>query len=76
MKATKDWGPCGCDCGKTIASGDEMVMVDGALYLAGHENNRRTRIMPAVKREEMEKERKKGRKDQYGSSNTSPSTTR
>lgn len=52
MKATKEWGPCSCDCGSRIMAGDEMNVVDGALYLAGHENNRRTRFIKAIPKEE------------------------
>lgn len=51
MKATRNWGPCACECGKEITSGDEMVMFEGAMYLAGHESQRRTRTMAAVKRD-------------------------
>jgi len=53
MKATKDWGPCSCECGKSIVPGSEMVMFEGAMYLAGHEKERRTRTMAAVKRDDV-----------------------
>ena len=53
MKATKDWGPCCCECGITIAPGSEMVMFEGAMYLAGHEKERRTRTMAAIRRDEV-----------------------
>lgn len=59
MKATKDWGPCNCDCGKHINPGDEMTIVDGSLFLAGHENNRRTRFIEAIKKDEEPKKVKK-----------------
>ena len=59
MKATKDWGPCNCDCGEHIKPGDEMVNVDGNLYLAGHENLRRTRFIETVKKEGAPKKLKK-----------------
>ncbi|MBD3242431.1 MAG: hypothetical protein GF331_17710 [Chitinivibrionales bacterium] len=48
MKATRNWGPCACECGKNIGPGDEMVMFEGAMYLAGHEKERRTRRMNAI----------------------------
>ena len=50
MKATRNWGPCACECGKQIRSGDEMVMFEGSMYLKGHEQARRTRKMAAVKK--------------------------
>lgn len=52
MKATKSWGSCSCECGKEIKTGDDMVMFEGAMYLAGHEKERRTRTMAAVRRED------------------------
>ena len=63
MKATRDWGPCSCDCGRTIVPGCEIVMMDGAMYLAGHQNNRRTRQMAAVEPDEdvAKKKPRKGR---------------
>jgi hypothetical protein len=51
MKATKDWGLCNCDCGEHIKPGDEMVVLDGSLYLVGHENNRRTRFIETIKKD-------------------------
>jgi hypothetical protein len=48
MKATRDWGPCACQCGSNITPGSEMVMFEGAMYLAGHEQQRRTRSMAAL----------------------------
>jgi hypothetical protein len=59
MKATKDWGPCSCDCGKNISSGCEIVMLDGAMYLSGHQNNRRTRQMAAIPVEPAPAKKKK-----------------
>lgn len=47
MKASKDWGPCGCNCGESIKNGSEFVIVDGTMYLVGHED-RRTRTIPIV----------------------------
>jgi len=60
MKASKDWGPCRCNCGKNIQTGSEFVMIEGAMYLAGHES-KRTRHIPAIKpeREPPEKGKKK-----------------
>jgi hypothetical protein len=57
MKASKDWGPCRCNCGKNICSGNDFVMIEGAMYLEGHEN-KRTRQIPAVK-PEPEREKSK-----------------
>lgn len=51
MKATKDWGLCNCDCGEHIKPGDEMVVLEGSLFLAGHENNRRTRFIETIKKD-------------------------
>ncbi|MBD3321141.1 MAG: hypothetical protein GF350_08620 [Chitinivibrionales bacterium] len=48
MKATKNWGLCFCNCGQSIKPGDEFVIVDGGMYLAGHEV-KATRNMPAIK---------------------------
>jgi len=48
MKATRDWGPCSCECGRSIKTGDEMTMFEGAIYLAGHEKDRQTRRMNAL----------------------------
>lgn len=48
MKATRNWGPCACECGKSIGPGDEMVMFEGGMYLAGHEKERRTRRMNVI----------------------------
>lgn len=48
MKATRNWGPCGCECGRNIMVGDEMTMIEGAIYLAGHEKDRRTRRMATL----------------------------
>ncbi len=50
MKATKDWGLCNCDCGEHIKPGSEMTILDGSLFLAGHENNRRTRFIETIKK--------------------------
>ncbi|MBD3346327.1 MAG: hypothetical protein GF401_14830 [Chitinivibrionales bacterium] len=47
MNATKNWGLCFCNCGKNILPGDEFVIVDGGMYLAGHEI-KATRHMPAI----------------------------
>jgi hypothetical protein len=51
MIASKDWGPCNCNCGKNICKGDEFVIVEGSMYLLGHEE-RRTRQIPAFKTQE------------------------
>ncbi len=51
MKASKDWGLCNCDCGEHIQQGCDMVVVEGSLYLAGHEVNRRTRFIETIKKE-------------------------
>jgi len=56
MKATKDWGLCNCDCGEHIKPGDQMVVLDGSLYLAGHENNRRTRFIETIKKDKEPKD--------------------
>jgi len=61
MKATKEWGLCSCECGKTIKAGDEMVMFEGAMYLAGHEKERRTRTMAAIKKDALPEKAKKGK---------------
>jgi hypothetical protein len=37
MKASKDWGPCACNCGESIRQDAEFVIVEGAMYLCGHE---------------------------------------
>ena len=38
IKSTKFWGPCACDrCGKNIVAGDELSIVQGLLYINGHE---------------------------------------
>jgi len=37
MKATKNWGQCACECGKIIGVGEEMIILDGCVFLAGHE---------------------------------------
>ncbi len=50
MKASKNWGACACKCGKSICQGDEFVIIDGSMYLMGHQD-RRTRQMPAIKPE-------------------------
>jgi hypothetical protein len=47
MIASKNWGPCCCNCGKAVNKGDEFTIVEGSMYLLGHEE-RRTRQMPAV----------------------------
>jgi hypothetical protein len=39
MKASKDWGPCSCNCGKSISKDAEFVIVEGTLYLSGHDKN-------------------------------------
>ena len=67
MKASREWGPCSCNCGKSISTGDEFVMLDGCMYLVGHEE-RRTRQIPVVKRDEPPKkpdksDKKKKRKE-------------
>jgi hypothetical protein len=54
MKASKVWGPCACNCGKVIGSGDEFVLIEGAMFLVGHEE-RRTRSIPVVKSESAPK---------------------
>ena len=60
MKSSKDWGPCSCDCGKKILPGDEMSVVEGSLFLAGHETNRRTRYIKTIKKDgDIEQEDKK-----------------
>ncbi len=51
MKASKEWGYCSCECGNKIMPGDEMVNVDGFLFLAGHEENKRTRFTKTIKKE-------------------------
>ncbi len=56
MKATKDWGLCNCDCGEHIKPGDQMVVLDGSLYLSGHENNRRTRFIETIKKDKEPKD--------------------
>jgi len=50
IKATKNWGPCACNCGKDIQSGDEFAMVAGSMYLRGHES-KATGYIPVVKKE-------------------------
>ncbi|MDD5675292.1 MAG: hypothetical protein PHC61_14070 [Chitinivibrionales bacterium] len=52
MKTSKNWGPCSCDCGKNMEAGQEIVIFDGSLYLAGHENRRKTTQISVVKKEE------------------------
>jgi hypothetical protein len=47
MKASREWGECSCNCGHTIKVGDEMVIVEGMMYLVGHEE-RKTRQMQAL----------------------------
>jgi hypothetical protein len=47
MRATRDWGPCACDCGKNIVPGEEMTIVEGQMYLIGHEE-RKTRQIQAI----------------------------
>ena len=42
MKATKDWGQCSCDCGKSINKGDEFVIIEGDMYLLGHDEKSKT----------------------------------
>lgn len=37
ITATKHWGACACNCGKTIETGSEFAMVSGLMYLRGHE---------------------------------------
>ena len=51
MKATKNWGPCACQCGKSITPGSKVVMFEGAMYLNGHEKERRTRSMAAIRKD-------------------------
>ena len=48
MIASKNWGPCCCNCGKNINKGDEFTIFEGSMYLLGHEE-RRTRQMPTIK---------------------------
>jgi hypothetical protein len=62
MKSSRDWGACSCDCGKNISNGDEITLVDGVMYLAGHENNRRTRTIAIVPSDKPEKQRKAKKK--------------
>lgn len=39
MTATKFWGACSCfECGRNIQAGDPITILDGSLYLAGHES--------------------------------------
>ncbi len=59
MKASKEWGPCNCDCGTRIKAGDEMIVIDGDFFLAGHENARRTRFIETIKKGEKPKKLKK-----------------
>ncbi|MBD3420243.1 MAG: hypothetical protein GF398_09025 [Chitinivibrionales bacterium] len=49
MKATRNWGPCSCNCGETIVPESEFEMIGGAMYLKGHEG-KATRQIPAVKK--------------------------
>jgi len=37
MEATKNWVQCSCECGKIVGVGEEMIILDGSAYLAGHE---------------------------------------
>lgn len=48
MKATRNWGPCACNCGRDIQPGDEFSMIEGAMYLRGHDE-KATRNIPAVR---------------------------
>ena len=61
MKASRNWGPCSCSCGENISTGDDFVMFEGAMYLAGHEE-RRTRSMPAIPTGKKKAAKKKARK--------------
>jgi len=37
MKATKDYGECGCGCGRMIKKSDDFKMSSGEFYLDGHD---------------------------------------
>ena len=63
MKSSKNWGACSCDCGKNISAGDEISLVEGIMYLAGHENNRRTRQIAIVQSEKTDKKHKEKQPD-------------
>lgn len=56
MIASKDWGPCFCNCGKNISRGDEFLVVNGGMYLRGHEE-RATREIPAIKHKRPKQDR-------------------
>jgi hypothetical protein len=57
MQASKEWGECACNCGKTIKAGDQMTIVEGMMYLLGHEE-RKTRQMQALGGGESKKSKK------------------
>ncbi|MBD3392007.1 MAG: hypothetical protein GF418_08035 [Chitinivibrionales bacterium] len=57
IRATKNWGPCACNCGKVIGSGDEFAMVSGSMYLKGHES-KATGMIPVVKKQDARKVKK------------------
>ena len=42
---------CACECGKNISPRSKMVIFEGAMYLAGHEQEHRTRSMAAIRRD-------------------------
>ena len=50
ITATKNWGPCACNCGKMIETGSQFAMVSGSMYLRGHES-KATGTIPAVKKQ-------------------------
>ena len=64
MKASKDWGPCSCNCGKSISKDMEFVIVEGTFYLSGHNKNREKPQTPATKKRERARNLRKGNSEQ------------
>jgi hypothetical protein len=54
MKATKDWGQCSCDCGKSINKGDEFVIIVGDMYLLGHDEKSKATQRSAGKKKKTD----------------------
>jgi len=59
MKASKDWGACSCNCGKAISKDAEFVIIEGSLYLSGHEKNGEKPQKPAAKKKGKARESRK-----------------